>query len=634
VRTWHEKIGTFLICILPLVLLIDLRNTFYVDWFNHLWTIEYFGEYFRQHGSLPQILITKDLVGIVAPIFYGGKFYAASGLISRVLGSAIAFRIVALVTLLIQFCYVERAARSVGGGKFLSLTVATIVCWAIYPLTNLYNRSALTEFVAIGFLTAATASFFVLVVRLSVGRESYYDAVSFGLLYSAAALTHPLTALFGGLFLVTIGLAAFLSLRRMWLLGVGIFNVIMTVAVLGPWFYALHRFGRFLILTDSTANRDSFRQIGFFPDSIDNIWSRLSPLPIDFRSTIKGIDVGTPYLESQITFPLVVVAGVLAWLWLRPVRGLRRPPQPFLLITLFVSLSLFVFLFALSVNPAISAWFGGFFDILQFPYRVTSYINLSMLICVFCLIGLVDPETHSDRSVQHKIRDLVLVASLTISLFALVTKLIDANAIRYDDPIANIRRRNMELRLETPPDPAKSWYPGIANPVSRLDRLPSAAYGYSAYSVTAGFSKTLLIGPFAERAMAFVPNVGHLGEVDRIRIEVSAPTLIVTNVQAFPWNALFVDQTREPRNKVYVLHSRAFANWIDPLLEAVLLPKGTHVLEYRFLPDGKWRILDRISWVVLCFWIILSISTGILWGNWSAEAWRRLRSGRFVRGPY
>jgi hypothetical protein len=67
------------------------------------WIIEYFGEYIRRHGSVPRTLVTKELVGIAMPIFYGGKFYAASGVISSFLGSAIAFRIVAFLAVFTQF---------------------------------------------------------------------------------------------------------------------------------------------------------------------------------------------------------------------------------------------------------------------------------------------------------------------------------------------------------------------------------------------------------------------------------------------------------------------------------------------------------------------------------------------------
>jgi hypothetical protein len=42
-----------LVCGLPLLLLLDPRSVFDFDWFNHLWMMEYFGEYIRQHGVLP-----------------------------------------------------------------------------------------------------------------------------------------------------------------------------------------------------------------------------------------------------------------------------------------------------------------------------------------------------------------------------------------------------------------------------------------------------------------------------------------------------------------------------------------------------------------------------------------------------
>ena len=182
-----EKITALLPCLLALSLLIDSRSTFYVDWFNHLWIIEYFGEYIKHHRSIPQTLLTTTLVGIPMLFFYAEKFYAFAGFISVFVGSAIAFRLIALIVLLIQFWHVERAVRVTTPLKGLSLVVATIVTWGIYPLTNLYNRSALTEFVAVALLTASAACLFVLVFQLQNGCKSYYDAVAFGLFYVAAA---------------------------------------------------------------------------------------------------------------------------------------------------------------------------------------------------------------------------------------------------------------------------------------------------------------------------------------------------------------------------------------------------------------------------------------------------------------
>src|ERR1700733_2797545 len=50
-----------LVCSLPLLLLYDLRSVFDFDWFNHLWMIEYFGEYLRRHGTPPAVFATENL---------------------------------------------------------------------------------------------------------------------------------------------------------------------------------------------------------------------------------------------------------------------------------------------------------------------------------------------------------------------------------------------------------------------------------------------------------------------------------------------------------------------------------------------------------------------------------------------
>ena len=297
-RIWREEIVSIFVCLLPLVLLIKLGKTFYVDWFNHLWLIEYFGQHILRHGSVPQTLVTNQLIGVATPIFYGGKFYAACGLLSSFLGSAIAFRAVASFAVLIQFWHVKRAVYSASQNKSVSFTVATLVSWAIYPLTNLYNRSALTEFIAVAFLNAAVASLFVLVLRLSSSKKSYYDAVAFGFLYAVSALTHPLTALFGGVFLILVGLAAWFALRNRWLALVGFFNLAMIALILSPWCYVLHRFGRSLPIARKSLSKMIFRKIGFFPDSIDNLWSRLSPVPADSRSL--QVFTGTLTIQSQL----------------------------------------------------------------------------------------------------------------------------------------------------------------------------------------------------------------------------------------------------------------------------------------------------------------------------------------------
>jgi hypothetical protein len=246
---WSGTISA-LVCSFPLLLLLDPKSVFAFDWFNHLWMIEYFGENIRQHGIPPAVLATENLVGIATPLFYAGKFYAFTGIFSSFLGSAIAFRIIAFCSLIIQFWHVERATRYAYWKAPVSMTVATVVTWAIYPITNLYNRSALTEFIAVIFLNSALCSLFVMLLRNSRGAKSYYDAVAIGLFYAIAAVTHPLTAVFGAAFVICIGTCVLFCKYRAWLIGVSLVNASLIAAVLGSWLYVLRRYSAWLPVND------------------------------------------------------------------------------------------------------------------------------------------------------------------------------------------------------------------------------------------------------------------------------------------------------------------------------------------------------------------------------------------------
>jgi hypothetical protein len=58
-----------LICVLPLLPLLDFRSTFYIDWFNHIWLIQYFGEYLGHHYCFPEVISTgPQRILIFAPL--------------------------------------------------------------------------------------------------------------------------------------------------------------------------------------------------------------------------------------------------------------------------------------------------------------------------------------------------------------------------------------------------------------------------------------------------------------------------------------------------------------------------------------------------------------------------------------
>jgi hypothetical protein len=600
---WRTTIG-LVVCLLPLGLLFDLRSTFYVDWFNHLWTIDYYGEYFRQHHLLPDVLITNTVVGVPVPLFYSGKFYGLIGVISSVAGSAVAFRLVALLALLIQFWHVERAIRSVSGGYLLPFAIATMVTWGIYSLTNLYNRSALTEFVAVAFLTAAVSCVFVLVVRLASGQQSYYDAVSAGLFYSVAAVTHPLTALFGAVFIGVTTVVAMVTIRRIWFLEVGFFSTLLIGVVLGPWLYVCSRFLGSVPISDPKINRTWFRADFFFPESIDNFLSRVSPVPINWRA-IDPMSVETPYLDAQISVPLVVAAIALTWFWRNSRRVKDRKYELPLLAILGSSFALFWLFLFVSIQPAISGVFGGFFDILQFPYRLTTYINLAAFAVVLALAGLTDWEQLTTRKLAY-LKMVALFACVALSLCGLSLKLIHADAIRSVDPLANRRDLTKKTGLPQPQDSPTQWQPGILGPARGVSELPATYYGHFSYSVVDGLAATRPAGFEANQSAKFLSTEPTgIGNVHPIEIDLTKPTLVTTNVQPFPWNVLFVDGVKVQRRNIIAMSVAGYPRWMGASLQAVPVSAGRHVLEYRFIPDKAWSILNAVSWVVLIGWVII-----------------------------
>jgi len=300
-------IGAIVVCAIPCALLFDVRNIFYVDWINHLWSLEYFGEYLKSQHRFPAVFNTDPVIGIPVPIFYAYGFYSIAAVMAAVTDSAWTLRSIVAAIFLTQFVVVYRSL-ALRSGPSMAFASAAIVTWAIYPLTNLYNRSAITEFVAVALLTCCLASFVSLILDLDQGHPPLRRSLAPGLFYAVAAVTHPLTAIFGALLISLIGFVALTVSRSLWLAAYGAANALMIGLILSPWLYANAVFAGAMQVSEAQFNRHAFQVMGFFPDSIDSIWSRLSPAPLDSRSLIQGsMNVSTPYLDAQIMVPLCLV---------------------------------------------------------------------------------------------------------------------------------------------------------------------------------------------------------------------------------------------------------------------------------------------------------------------------------------
>jgi hypothetical protein len=602
-----------LICSLPLLLLFDLRSVFDFDWFNHLWIIEYFGEFIRRHGTPPAVLSTENLVGITLPIFYAEKFYLFAGIISSFLGSAIAFRIVAFASLMIQFWHIERAARCAADNRALSMTVATIVTWAIYPLTNLYNRSALTEFIAVIFLNSAMSCLFVLLLRNSRGEKSYYDAIAVGLLYTIAAVTHPLTAAFGAASLICMGACFLLCKNRTWFAGVGLVNATLIAAVLSPWLYAFHRYSAWLPVNDVSINQKYFRGLIFRFDSIDNLWSLLSPVALDLRTLQNGVkNVSTPFLDAQINLPLLLIGLALSGSWIMSKGKRFARIESSLFAMMIIAVFFFSLFLSVATHPALSGYLGGFFDILQFPYRLTTYLNLAALTLLLAAAGLTSNHNCSSHQTSAIRNSIVLGISLGISFSGLVTKLIHANATRFVDSYMDLARLAELHRLPAIPDPRRRWVPGIGRSSAMLGILPTTFYGHSQFIVLKDYSLVKPTGFDEECILRFLPATGEeFGIVMPAKVALQSPTLVITNIQPFPWNQILVDGRQQRRGELVVLGYDWTAAMGPASVLAIPLAPGEHTIEYRFRPDKAWRVLEGISAGILAGWVIVWIVVAV-----------------------
>ena len=269
----------------PLSLLLNPNASFYVDWTNHLWLIGYYGQYFLVHHRMPLTINTHQLLLMAYPTFYGHLFYSVFGLISSLTGPNLAIRL-GLVTLwALMFWLIYRVTLEFSQDRLISLALGCLVCWAIYPLTNLYNRSALTEVFATGLIVCALCSALLMIVLPETRSKISYMFLT-GLTFTLSS-EHPITLFFSIIFLGPM----LLVMTIMWiryqkqdivpLTIITFILAIMIFLVLAPWAYATLLFKNQLAVLGSSGSGVDF--IG------ENLFIHFLPFPFDSRSLLAGL---------------------------------------------------------------------------------------------------------------------------------------------------------------------------------------------------------------------------------------------------------------------------------------------------------------------------------------------------------
>lgn len=567
-RSWRSLIPVLLVAF-PLLRLLPLDGHFYWDWYNHKWLIAYGGEYLRQHGSVPIVVNTSEHAGMPYPIFYGTLFYPLMSTLTLWINPGIALRMVVVLVTWLQFWMICSAFARIDIPLWGSRAIACLVIWAIYPLTNLYNRGAITEYVATGLLTCTLASWFLLIHARSKSDRRRIG-LGFGLLFALVAGTHPITALYSLPILALLLIAAYDEHgrnREFWrtLVKSLVLPVVLTVIVLAPWVSALRRFDKHLSI-----HRISAGMPWFYTESIDHWSTRFFPVPYDSRTNETPLSqLPTPFLDAQINIPLLILVLGLVAIFMWHNRGTRSG----VLRSIIIGMLAFAFFTWISLSPASFDMLPSFARLLQIAYRAVTYQNLALLLAVFMLAGFVRRQ-RVDSIVENKplVAGLML-GCLVVSGTGVLIKWMHASAVMQIEGSSGLTTQASERQ--------------------RWISVPARFYGPNDYSTPSLYPRLTddERGTLQEVRMP-VGIASAFGIPGPLRLNLPNESWIATNVQAFPWNRLELDGAGVSRDRL-----RA-----DSFRLVVRVPAGDHTLTLDVAPDAVWIVLRGVSFAVLALW--------------------------------
>jgi hypothetical protein len=577
--------------LVPLLLLIDPAAIFHADWENHLWLVGYFGEYFRQHAGMPQVMNTTPVVGMSLPVFYGYLLYPSLGFFAAVMGANLAVRLGCVLVVATQFFALMTAGRATFHHRWISFTVAVSVIWSTYSLTNLYNRSAVAEYFANGFLVSAVA-FAVAAMAGAPGWRSRFHLWMAGVCGILTIGAHPPTALIGMVFfLVLAGLA--LGRRQSVLFargslatqGVGLGVTVIGLVILSPWVYANIWLSRDLWIVVKT------RTLVFYTDRCDSILARFAPFPLDLLSHERGtVGVSTPYLEAPINFVLLILLIWSSEFW-RPARREEKGGASSLWVkiagdALVAGTGLFVFFSVLSLSQSVALQFGFLAPYVQLVYRLVSFCNLALLIALLAAGTLA---ARRDRYLRHwGGTSFVLAVCLIVAAAGVGIKLSHAKAVEANGTTMAYTYGGARASLITvgSPDLARAY-------------------------ATLKFFRALT-GEEVRDAPAVAFPVGTEGSnfasVGTVQVKVSKAGWVRTNATAFPWTKVTLNGEKLAANQLG-RHGH---------LLAVQVPPGTSTLGLAWQSDPIWSILRGYSmWTfglamfITAIWIAANCLTSV-----------------------
>ena len=359
---WHWLIPAGVaLCLLAPILVTD--RTFASDWGNHYWLIHMQGLNVSSLGG-PSIYLQSTL-GAFYPYyaFYGGTFYAVTGLFADVFDTEFAVLLATAGAIVANYLGWTWMAMQAGVRSWRIQLPGLIGATAPLAISNIYGRGGIPELIATSMLPLVAAA------GISLVREERLrlrDATAFmvGLVFLTGS--HVLTMVWG---LTVLALLAVVLIACYWhfvkegamrlfrLVWLGGLAVCINAWMLGP-----------LVLFHS-------RTVENEPDPIiQQAYTSGGNLFRILRDTSQ-----LPYVTGDVNAALPVLAllwalacGVVFW-------RLLAPRSRALAIGLAAALGILVLLI---LDWRLISDLPEFLQYIQFPYRLVTYAD-------FCVVGLV-----------------------------------------------------------------------------------------------------------------------------------------------------------------------------------------------------------------------------------------------------
>lgn len=368
------------------LLLIFWGRPFYVDWTNHVWMTQYYATYFMQHGTFPTTIDTIEIFGSSSPLFYGVFFYPFTSILSIFIGADAAIRIICCFLFLTPILTFTILFRSFTNHRYLPILLSIVINSSIYQLTNLYQRSALTEYAAYQLLLISISLIFY-----GATRKSKIGNIALSLGFACAALslgTHPITFYTFSIFVGLLSLLNFFSLRRIIInsqIPQIIFWTITTFFILLPWIINTIKYQKKLLIGIVT------KQLTYFPTSIDSFLGKIGFFYIDPRVLTRGMHAtSTPFLNAPFSLSLLLILFVTFYYLICTKKNeILKFVIPSIFPILLIIYTIIPVHKNLEMDSIISTdgWLYTILSPIQFVYRLTNTFSLCAIISF--IIGFI-----------------------------------------------------------------------------------------------------------------------------------------------------------------------------------------------------------------------------------------------------